>query len=609
MMRIAAIGCLATLIWAFTSCSTRPVRQGPAQTRYVDCAANSNAIAELNAWTLGPGDRVLFKRGTQCKGSLLPNGSGTAEQPIIFGAYGEGPLPVVDARGQRFALKLWNQEGWRIENLDLMGGNESGVFVSGNGNRVLRHFRFRNLKIHGVRGTALSKRRGLLAIAPNSPFLTFSDIEIDGVTAYDSTQWVGIVVDGGYPSTRLKELPEWYNRILYRYWHPESLRAKNVVIRNSIVHDVQGDGMILMRVEDGVIESSLAWKIGQMEAPLMPGQNPVAIWEWRCTRCVIRNSEAMLADTPAVDAGAFDIDWESVDSSLEGNYAHDNQGYCVSVFGGMGKLTRNSVVKNNVCVNNGRSPKLAARQGDVYIATWFKGTIDGFDIHHNTFVWNPPVPVSLIHDGLPEEGVSKLVEGGPSELIRGNVFLSRLPVSVEEKSRVQLGHNLTWLDSHGQPSGFDPLLRPTVASVTAGALLPATEPLPPRQNGAVLLRIYVDPQRPETRANLQRAWSASVQYGREHVGVEVVMPQDASNNLPFDWHFSELKHRRAAVAADGPLIEIDGKDGRVLHTWKSTPHLSEIDLMLRWLVGDPLGSPSLEWIYKDREPKLLSFIN
>src|SRR4051794_14452724 len=80
-----------------------------AETYYVDCQSGSDdsrgtsadaawrSVQHLSALTLQPGDAVLFRRGTRCSGPLAPRGSGTKALPIQIGAYGSGPLPIIQA--------------------------------------------------------------------------------------------------------------------------------------------------------------------------------------------------------------------------------------------------------------------------------------------------------------------------------------------------------------------------------------------------------------------------------------------------------------------------------------------------------------------------------
>src|SRR6185312_301144 len=60
----------------------------------------------------------------------------------------------------------------------------------------------------------------------------------------------------------------------------------------------------------------------------------------------------------------------------------------VAVFGA-GFVTHQSVVRGNLCINNGRSPRMAKYQGAIFLLTWNGGSIDGLTIENNTVYWNP----------------------------------------------------------------------------------------------------------------------------------------------------------------------------------------------------------------------------
>ncbi len=55
------------------------------------------SVGKVNASVFNPGDRVLFKSGQVWREELRIPSSGTAEQPILFGAYGPGEAPVLSA--------------------------------------------------------------------------------------------------------------------------------------------------------------------------------------------------------------------------------------------------------------------------------------------------------------------------------------------------------------------------------------------------------------------------------------------------------------------------------------------------------------------------------
>ena len=206
-----------------------------------------------------------------------------------------------------------------------------------------------------------------MAITPGTTEQHFDDVLIDGITACNTDQWSGIVVGGdnfGFPQ-------------------PETW-STHAVIRNSIVHDVQGDGIVLFRVRYSSIESNVAWNTG-MQVTQTIG-TPNAIWTRMCDQCAVRQNEAFLTDSPGVDGGAFDIDYGNTNNSVIDNYGHDTQGYCVAVFGA-GFVTRASTVRGNLCINNGRSPRMADFQGAIFLHPWNGGSIDGLTVEKNTVDW------------------------------------------------------------------------------------------------------------------------------------------------------------------------------------------------------------------------------
>ncbi|QNI30750.1 right-handed parallel beta-helix repeat-containing protein [Alloacidobacterium dinghuense] len=348
---------------------------------YLDCMAaqSGDGSSGQSAWnsldllqkrSFNPGDTIYIRRGSECHGRLAPQGSGSMHAPIRITAYGEGARPkIIAAATSEESFRLFNQEYWEIDSLDFSGGRTYGIFISGD-KGILHHIHLKNLAVHDVLGGEMkSKDNGLVLITPGSADQRFDDVLVDGVTAWNTHEWMGIMIGGGrfgYP--------------------PESSWSTNVVIRNSTVHDVQGDGIVLFRGRAGKIESSVAWNTG-MQITETTG-TPNAIWTWMCDDCTVSQNEAFLTDSPGVDGGAFDIDYGNTKNSVIDNYGHDTQGYCVAVFGA-GFITRESVVRGNVCVNNGRSPRMANYQGAIFLLTWNGGSIDGLTVENNTVYWSP----------------------------------------------------------------------------------------------------------------------------------------------------------------------------------------------------------------------------
>jgi hypothetical protein len=362
---------------------------------YVDCgvvetngdgrspAKPWHSLEAANARTFLPGDAIYMKRGTECQGLLWPKGSGSPTAVIHLSAYGLGPRPkVIAGKNDEEAFKLFDQEYWDVDSIEFSGGTVFGVFVSGE-TGILHHIHVRNLLVHNVHGGEVkSKESGLVVISPGKLGQRFDDVLVEGVTAFDTNQWSGILVGGG----NFGEVPE-------KDW------CSHVIVRNSAVHDLYGDGIILFRVKDGLIDSSAAWHTGMQ--PTQSIGTPNAIWTWMCTDCVVSRSEAFLTDSPGVDGGAFDIDWGNTRNSVLDSYGHDTQGYCIAVFGA-GYVTRDSLVKGNLCINNARSPRMARYQGAIFLWTWNNGVIENLRVEKNTLYWTPPgsFPAILNHGDI-----------------------------------------------------------------------------------------------------------------------------------------------------------------------------------------------------------------
>lgn len=424
LLRSTPLFLLALLVAVPTGRAQKPAPSASVRHFFLDCSAPRNgdglspmsawnSVADLNAASIQPGDVVALRRGTTCHGSLAPSGSGSEGAPIRLTAYGEGPRPkIVAAAGAENALRLFNQQYWDIDSLDLAGGRTNGIFISGD-HGVLHHIHLANLALHNVVGGAMKhKESGLVAVSPVSAQCHFDDVLIDNVAAWNTDQWVGILVgcgNLGFP--------------------PESDWSSNIAIRNSVIHNVQGDGIVLFRVRHGLIESSIAWDTGMQ--PTESIGTPNAIWTWMCDDCTVQDSEAFLTDSPGVDGGAYDIDYGNTKNSVIDNFGHDTQGYCVAVFGA-GFVTHESLVRGNLCINNGRSPRMATNEGAIYIYTWNGGSLDGLTIEHNTVEWSP------FNNAPPILNKADLTG---SAVFRNNSIASTARWMVESNSSLSLAQN------------------------------------------------------------------------------------------------------------------------------------------------------------------------
>src|SRR6185312_74295 len=221
--------------------------------------------------------------------------------------------------------------------------------------------------------------------------------------------------------------------------------GRDFTVRNSVIHDVGGDGLLLTTLKHGLIENNVAWNTGMQ--PTETIGTPDGIWAWMCEDCIVQDNEGYFTDSPGVDGGVFDIDYGNINNVVQYNYAHDSQGYCASVFGSAGPVGNsvNSEIRYNLCVNNGRSPRLAKRQGAIYISTWNNGYLDGVKIHHNTIYWNPPGKfAALVSDAK--------ATGTRTNIFEDNLLVSTVPDLIAPNGFIKLDRNLYWYTGAGQPS-------------------------------------------------------------------------------------------------------------------------------------------------------------
>jgi hypothetical protein len=411
-----------------------------AGTYYVDCSAGSNgngtvnspwnSAQTVNTFIFRPGDHLLLKRGTVCKGSLTPLGSGASDLPIVVDAYGGGTRPVIDGGSAEAALKLFNQQYWEINNLEIVGGNRYGVYVSGDiPSSTINHIVFKNLDVHGA--TYSSTKRadsGEVFISPGGTRQTLNDVLVDGVTARDSHVSEGIFVSAG---------GAWIERVGVS----QPLGA-NVTVQNSVAHDVYGDGILIAEVNNGLLQRNVVYNSGL--CPNCTGSTPVGLWEWYCHTCTVQYNESYANQSWGGDGGDFDIDYYDDNNIVQYNYGHDSAGYCVAFFAAGGRPSHDNTFRFNVCANNGRKSNLS-KQGEIYIHTWEGGTLDGVEIYNNTLYWNPASNASAF------AAEDAQYSGNGVRFFKNNIIYATVPDLIHATSAFVLDNNIYWTISSSPP--------------------------------------------------------------------------------------------------------------------------------------------------------------
>lgn len=561
------------------------------QIYHIDCSMSANGDGSVqNPWNnlaaaesrkFAPGDIVALARGTVCTGSLAPKGSGTKDHIIRLTAYGPGARPkIVAPSTARQALLLFNQQYWEVDSLDFAGGNTYGVFVSGD-KGTLHHLYLKNLYVHDVYGGALkNKDNGLVIVGPDSVNAFFDDILIDGVDAAHTNQWAGILVGGGpFP------------------YKDDAPRNTNVMIRNSTVHDVYGDGIVLFRDAHSSIRTSAAWETGMQ--PTQDVGTPNAIWTWTCNDCVVAGNEAYVTDSPGVDGGAYDIDWDNQDNTVERNYAHDTQGYCIAVFGA-GYVTSNSRVRNNLCIDNSVSPRMAATEGAIEIYTWNGGTLRNVEFRGNTIFWNPRVPGTA-------PIVSNARVDGPPIVFASNTIESTSPLIYRIDRPFASADNTFMLSGAPLFSVGDkqavPLDKLQVAGTESRSLVKPLRVMAPASSAQARATIYPGlggdgllADGPRENLLLLRSFGGQYSHNRLNITVHlprVALSQDEANALndledvyPGALHYVHDVDPEASAVAGGTLHIVLSDGTHILDT-EGLFDVTAVGLAIRTQLGPP----------------------
>jgi Right handed beta helix region len=366
-----------------------------------------NSLATVSARGFNPGDSILLRCGTVSRGALVFQSSGTSSQPIVIGAYDTGSRPVIDGTGNDAALELNNTSYVTVQGLEIKNGRTYGVLATTSLAGVVNGLTLKDLIVHDVTGGAMTQKfTGLVVVTPGTKASTFNNVLIDGVQAYNTTLWSGIMVYGTYLTGDHRWQATAQN---------VSNRSTNIVIRNSIAHDTYGDGIVVYLGSGVLMERNLVYRSG-----MQPNQTigtPNALWSWASNDVVVQDNEAYDNHSPGVDGGGFDIDYWSANTTVQYNYAHDNQGYGIGVFGAESAATNNSIVRYNVFANNG-TKNFGDGAEEIYFATWDRGTLNGVQIYNNTiYTTNGRGAVGTMGNGNPAFSSS-------SPLFKNNLVIS-----------------------------------------------------------------------------------------------------------------------------------------------------------------------------------------
>ena len=331
------------------------------------------SLTKVNSTRFLPGDRILLKSSSVWQGQLWPKGSGVEGKPITLGMYGGGVKPVINGGGMfEDTVLLKNQEFWEIEDLEITNNGPQrverrAIHVALDNYGEAHHIYLRSLTIHDVNGVDNVKPNGGInytSVGDRKPS-RFVDLHIENNEIYhvDRSGIFG-----------------WSDSWVRSKWFP----SMGVVVRGNQLHDIGGDGIVVVATDGAVVEHNVVGHANQRSE----GYN-IAIWSWSADNTVIQYNEAY-GTKGQRDGEGFDSDWNSRNTVIQYNYSHDNDGGFLLICNEGGHNSEESagntgtVVRYNISQND--------RTRGINIAGPVKDSL----IYNNTIYVGPDRTVDLL---------------------------------------------------------------------------------------------------------------------------------------------------------------------------------------------------------------------
>ncbi|HXM95860.1 MAG TPA: right-handed parallel beta-helix repeat-containing protein [Candidatus Dormibacteraeota bacterium] len=336
-------------------------------------AAAWKSLKKINDTNFLPGDHILLKSSSIWEGQLWPKGSGTKGQPIKVGMYGGDVKPVINGGGKvEDTVLLKNQEYWEISNLEITNTATTravrrGVHVALEDYGEAHHIYLRSLTIHDVNGADSVKPNGGISYtsAWKDKPSRFVDLRVEDNEIYhlDRSGIFG-----------------WSDGWVRSKWYP----SLGVVVRGNLLHDIGGDGIVVVATDGALIEHNMVGHANQRSE----GYN-VAIWSWSADNTVVQFNEAY-GTKGQRDGEGFDSDWNSRNTIIQYNYSHDNDGGFLLICNEGGHNSNENVGNTGTIVRYNISQNDRAR--GINIAGPVKNSL----IYNNTIYVGPDHLVDLL---------------------------------------------------------------------------------------------------------------------------------------------------------------------------------------------------------------------
>lgn len=417
---------------------------------HLDCSAAESGDGSANnpfnglagTFTLGPGDRLLLRRGSSCSGQLKVTGGGSDTQPVEVATYGSGAKPAIVGTGTN-AVLLEDTSNLTVRDLDISNPGSAGPLGEGsqirNGIKAVaqagsvRNLTLTGLSIHDVDGDLTKNPQGSAAIQASVTGPTpvrFENLRITG-NEIRSVSRSGISITGTNDSSRPPADQPWPNA------------STGVVVEGNRIDLIAGDGIVPRGTDGAIVQANVVSRGNIAGRPLNDPGGPMCnagIWTFRSNNTVIRGNEVFGMKFNGCDGTGFDVDYRQDGTVIEGNYSHHNEG------GFMLLCTDNETHRADVRFNLSVDDAAMISHGPCGIADGVIGDLSGIRMFNNTVVGATPAVSMLLGP------VSEMFEPGDFTFVN-NLIYARQPFTAIPCGNNCAGNGFFNLP----PSGSDPL--------------------------------------------------------------------------------------------------------------------------------------------------------
>lgn len=378
MNKIKSILCILLSLTVMLSLCPFAFAAEAGTTYYVDSISgddNNNGTNENSAWKTvekassveySAGDKILFKAGEYFVGTFNAKGSGTQDNPITIGSYGDAATlgkPALTVNDKNAVIEIKDASYWTVDGLDISAPDGKGIYITCETSQM-NGITVENCLIHDVfKQRSATQEKHLHASIGIYTYGSglLSDLIIRNIEIKDCGY--GIWSDGNNA--------EWLTQY---FVSPEKSYAQNLLWENITMNNVYYDGLAI-----GSVNNLTVRNCALINTSLYEDFCTAPTWMHHAKNVLIENCE-IAGSTNTTDGMAVDFDGWATDSIYQYIYSHDNVRFMCNCSCDDETQNRNNTVRYCLSVNDNKTTSTS--QPLMYATTG----MDNFKFYNNTIV-------------------------------------------------------------------------------------------------------------------------------------------------------------------------------------------------------------------------------